>query len=132
MKKYNIVVNGTTYAVEVDEIKADGAPTPVPTPAAAPAPTAAPAATPAAAPTPAPAPAGPSAGAFSVNSPMPGTILDIKVSVGQPVNAGDILLILEAMKMENEIISPQAGIVDTIQVNKGSSVNSGDPLVTLK
>jgi biotin carboxyl carrier protein len=63
---------------------------------------------------------------------MPGTILDIKVKSGDAVTAGQILLILEAMKMENEIIAPSAGTIDTIQVSKGSSVNAGDVLLSIK
>jgi biotin carboxyl carrier protein len=63
---------------------------------------------------------------------MPGTILDIKVSPGQQVSAGDVLLILEAMKMENEIPAPKSGVIDTIQVAKGASVNAGDMLLTIK
>jgi biotin carboxyl carrier protein len=63
---------------------------------------------------------------------MPGTILDIKVKPGDAVKAGDVLLILEAMKMENEIIAPSAGTIDTIQVSKGSSVNAGDVLLSIK
>ena len=63
---------------------------------------------------------------------MPGTVLDIKVSEGQAVNSGDVVLILEAMKMENEITAPAAGTVDKILVSKGSSVNSSDVMVTLK
>jgi glutaconyl-CoA decarboxylase len=140
-KKYNITVNGNTYAVEVEEI--GGAPTvtaaaPVPAPAAAPAapapaPAPAPAAAAAPAATPAPAATGTaSAGATVVESPMPGTILDIKASAGQAVSEGQVLLILEAMKMENEIVAPQAGTVDAILVAKGASVNAGDGLVSLK
>ena len=106
MKKYNITVNGTTYAVEVEDL--GGAP--------APAAAAAPAA----------------GGAASITAPMPGTVLDVKVSEGQAVNAGDVVLILEAMKMENEISAPSAGTVDKIVAAKGSSVNSGDVLITLK
>lgn len=71
-------------------------------------------------------------GATTVNAPMPGTILDIKVNVGQPVKRGDVLLILEAMKMENEITAPQDGIVAAINISKGASVNTGDVLLSLK
>ncbi|MDR0854587.1 MAG: biotin/lipoyl-binding protein [Clostridiales Family XIII bacterium] len=133
MKKYNITVNGTAYEVEVEEVGG----TPVitssaPAPAVAHvAPTSAPAA-------PAPAPATPvasstpSAGAVEVESPMPGTILNVLVSQGQAVSDGDVLLILEAMKMENEIVAPQAGIVDAILVEKGATVNPGDVLISIK
>ncbi|MFR7985768.1 MAG: biotin/lipoyl-containing protein [Clostridia bacterium] len=128
MKKYNITVNGTVYAVEVEE--AGAAPS---APAAAPA-AAAPAPAPAApAPAPkAPAPAPAAAGGQTISAPMPGTIFDIKVTPGQAVNAGDVLIILEAMKMENEIMAPEAGTVDAVLVTKGASVNMGDALVTLK
>ena len=129
MKKYNITVNGTVYAVEVEE--AGAAPS---APAAAPA-----AAAPAPAPeAPAPAPKAPApvpaaaAGGQTISAPMPGTIFDIKVTPGQAVNAGDVLIILEAMKMENEIMAPEAGTVDAVLVTKGASVNMGDALVTLK
>jgi biotin carboxyl carrier protein len=63
---------------------------------------------------------------------MPGTVLDIKVKPGDAVTAGQVLLILEAMKMENEIIAPSSGTVDTIQVSKGASVNAGDILLSIK
>ena len=128
MKKYNITVNGTVYAVEVEE--AGAAPS---APAAAPA-AAAPAPAPAApAPAPkAPAPAPAAAGGQTISAPMPGTIFDIKVTPGQAVNAGAVLIILEAMKMENEIMAPEAGTVDAVLVTKGASVNMGDALVTLK
>lgn len=123
MKKYNITVNGTAYEVEVEEV--GGAVSAAPAPAAAPA---APAPAPAA-PKAAPAPSG---GANSVSAPMPGTVLEVKVTPGQAVNAGDVLVILEAMKMENEIMAPAAGTVDTVPAAKGASVNAGDVLVTLK
>jgi len=133
MKKYNIVVNGIAYAVEVEEVGSGTASAPAAAPA--PAPKAAPAPAAPAAPAPA-APAAPaaapSAGAQVVDCPMPGTILDIKVKPGDKVDAGQVLLILEAMKMENEIMAPAAGVVDTVQVSKGASVNAGDVLISLK
>jgi biotin carboxyl carrier protein len=63
---------------------------------------------------------------------MPGTILDIRVKSGDAVKAGDVLLILEAMKMENEIIAPSAGTIDTVQVSRGASVNAGDILLSIR
>lgn len=130
MKKFNITVNGKTYEVDVEEIGGVSAPAPVrrqEAPAAAPA---APvkAAAPAAAPAPAPAAV---EGGEAVTSPMPGTILDIKVKVGDTVADGTVLVILEAMKMENEIMASSAGSVLSINVNKGASVNSGDVLVVI-
>ena len=121
MKHYTITVNGTPYNVTVEETAAGAAPAPV----AAPAPKAAPAAAPA----PKAAPA--AAGAVAVNAPMPGTILDVKVVAGTAVKAGDVLVILEAMKMENEIVAPQDGTVAAVNVKKGDSVNSGDVLASL-
>ena len=119
MKRYTITVNGTAYDVTVDE--ANGA---VPAPVAA-----APAAAPAPAPKAAPAPA--AQGAIKVEAPMPGTILDVKVSNGASVNAGDVLCILEAMKMENEIVAPQAGTVASVSVSKGDSVEAGQVIISL-
>lgn len=130
MKKFNITVNGKTYEVDVEEIGGVSAPAPVrrqEAPAAAPAP--AKAAAPAPAPVAAPAPA--VEGGEAVTSPMPGTILDIKVNVGDSVADGAVLVILEAMKMENEIMASRAGKVLSINVNKGASVNSGDVLVVI-
>ena len=121
MKHFSITVNGTPYNVSVEEVAA-GAVAAAPIAAA---PKAAPVAAPKAA---APAPV---AGGTPVEAQLPGTILDIKVAVGQEVKAGDCLLVLEAMKMENDIVSPSAGKVASINVNKGDSVNSGDVLVTL-
>ena len=121
MKYYNISVNGVAYSVSVEETAAGAAPV---APAAAPAPKAAPA--------PAAAAAAPvSAGAVEVKAPMPGNILDVKVAAGASVKAGDVLVILEAMKMENEIVAPQDGTVASINVHKGDTVNSGDTLVSM-
>ena len=131
MKKYNITVNGTTYEVEVEEI--GGATVSAPAPRAA-APKAAPApraAAPAPKAAPAPAPAAAPAGGEAVSAPMPGTILDIKVSEGDTVASGDVLLILEAMKMENEIMAPVGGKVVSVNTSKGASVNPGDVLIVI-
>ena len=123
MKYYNITVNGVAYSVSVEETAAGAAPV-----AAAPAAPKAPAA-PAAAPK-AAAPAG-AAGAVSVKAPMPGNILDVKVAAGASVKAGDVLVILEAIKMENEIVAPQDGTVASVNVHKGDTVNSGNVLVSM-
>ncbi|MDY4897014.1 MAG: biotin/lipoyl-containing protein [Eubacteriales bacterium] len=119
MRKFHVNVNGTSYEVEVEEIAAGAAPAAAPVQAAAPA-----AAAPAAAATVA-------AGATSVTAPMPGNILDIKVKVGDTVDANTVVIMLEAMKMENEIYAGVAGKVTAINVTKGSTVNSGDVLVVI-
>ena len=128
MKKYNITVNGNTYEVVVEEVGGTAS-----APVAAPVFTA-PVATPAAAPAPAApkasAPAG-AAGANKVTSPMPGTILEVKVSAGQAVKKGDVVCVLEAMKMENDIPAPCDGVVASVNVQKGASVAANDVLVTL-
>ncbi len=132
MRKFNITVNGVSYEVEVEEVAGGAAPVaaaPAPVAAAPAAPVAAPAA-PKAAPAPAPK-AAPVAGGVKVSAPMPGTILDVKVAQGSAVKKGDILVILEAMKMENEILAAQDGTVAQVLVSKGASVNSGDVLVVL-
>ena len=122
MKKYNITVNGTTYEVVVEEAGSAPSAAPVFTaPVAAPA--AAPAATKAA-----PAVGG---GANKVTAPMPGTILDVKVSVGQSVKKGDVICVLEAMKMENDIPAPCDGVIASVNVQKGASVAANDVLATL-
>ena len=133
MRTFQVKVNGVSYQVEVEETAGGFAPAPQAAPAApAPVPAAAPAA-PAPAPVPAAAPvAAPVTGGEKINSPMPGTILDVRVSAGQSVKKGQVLCILEAMKMENEIISPRDGAVAQVVANKGASVNAGDPLMVLQ
>lgn len=126
MRKFMINVNGTSYNVEVEELGGFSAPVAAPiAPMAAPAPAAAPSASAA------PKAAAPVADGTQVQAPMPGNILDVKVSVGDTVAEGDVLLILEAMKMENDILAPAAGKVVSVQVAKGASVNSGDVLAVL-
>jgi len=113
MKKYRVNVNGTVYEVELEEITGAA-------PAAA-APVAAPAAAPAAAPV----------GGEKVCAPMPGTILSVNVSNGSAVKKGDVLMILEAMKMENEIMAPCDGTVTSVAAAKGAAVESGTLLCTI-
>ncbi|MDF2908002.1 MAG: hypothetical protein K0R34_3323 [Herbinix sp.] len=129
MKYYTITVNGNTYDVTVEEgARAASSNTPVAAPVAKPA--AAPTPKAAEAPAPAAAPSG-SAGNVKVSSPMPGKIVSVKATVGQAVKKGDVLLILEAMKMENEIVCPQDGTVASINVSAGQSVEAGNLLATL-
>ena len=119
MKNYTITVNGTVYDVTVEE--GTGASTP----ATAAAPKAAPKK---AAPKPA---ASAGAGAVKVNAPMPGKILSVKAAVGQAVKKGEVILVLEAMKMENEVVAPEDGTVASIDVAVGDSVEAGAVLATL-
>lgn len=128
--KYVVTLNNMTYEVEVEEGKAvllDEYEACVPV-AAAPAVEAAPATAPAAAPAPAPAAAAVTGAGEVVTAPMPGNILDIKVSEGAAVKAGDVVIILEAMKMENEIVAPQDGTITQIVAVKGSAVDTGAAL----
>ncbi len=127
MKNYRITVNGTAYDVAVEEL---GGSATVGTPAPA-APAAAVAAAPAAPSAPAPAAPAVGAGSVAVTAPMPGKILSVKASVGQAVKKGDVVLILEAMKMENEVVAPEDGTIASIDVSVGASVESGDTLATL-
>ena len=137
--KYVATLNGKKYEVEIERVDEYrpldrgaqvSAPAPIlaaaPAPKAAPAPAAAPA--PKAAPAPAPAP---SAGGQTVEAPMPGKILDIKVKVGDAVSYGQCVIVMEAMKMETEIVAPAAGTVAAINVSTGDSVETGAVLVTL-
>ena len=116
MKKYRVTVNGTAYEIELEELTG-----------AAPAASAA-----APAPAPAAAPAAAPAGGEQVTSPMPGTILSINVAAGDTVKRGQVLMILEAMKMENEIMCPCDGKVASVNTSKGSSVESGTLLCVIQ
>ena len=116
MKKYRVTVNGTAYEIQLEELTgaAPAAPAAAPAPADAPAPAAAP------------------AGGEQVTSPMPGTILDVKVTQGAAVKKGDVLMILEAMKMENEIMCPCDGKIASINTSKGAAVESGALLCVIQ
>ena len=119
MKNYTITVNGVAYNVTVEENTDNNQSAPqqsASTPAPAPAPKAAPA---------------PQGGSVSVEAPMPGNIIDVKTSVGATVAAGDVLIILEAMKMENNIVAPTTGTIASINVTKGDSVEAGQVLITM-
>ncbi len=119
MRSFTIKINGKTYNAEVEETT-QGA---VSSPVAKPAPKAA-------APAPAPAPAPVAAGSGSVQAPMPGTVIKTVVESGATVKAGETVLILEAMKMENDIMAPSAGVV-TVVAKPGQAVNTGDLLFTI-
>ena len=131
MKKYTITVNGTAYEVEVEEA---GVVASAPKAAAAPKAAPAPAPAPKAAPAPAPAPkaAAPvAAGATTVSAPMPGNVLSVNVKVGDAVQAGDVLMILAAMKMQNEIMAPADGTVSDVRVSAGQTVGTGDVMIVM-
>ena len=113
MKKYRVNVNGTAYEVEIEEMAG------------------APVAAPVAAPAAAPAPAASGAGESS-NAPMPGNILSVNVAAGDTVKKGQVLMVLEAMKMENEIMAPRDGKVTAVAVAKGAAVESGALLCTIQ
>ena len=113
MKKYKVNVNGTAYEVEIEEMTGAPAAAPVAAPAAAPAPFA-------------------SGAGESITSPMPGNILAVNVAAGDMVKKGQVLMILEAMKMENEIMAPRDGKVTAVAVTKGAAVESGALLCTIQ
>ncbi len=117
MRKFNITVNGKTYEVDVEEIGAVNAtvPSPVAAPAQAPIPTTVQA----------------PVGSKTVKAPMPGTIVSVKVNVGDTVKNGDLVAVLEAMKMENEIFADCDGKVTMINASAGASVNTGDAIVSI-
>lgn len=139
MRKFYIKVNGKSYEVEVEEVSGNSSvsfPQTVPSPMTAPLTVSIPQENPAQeAPKPViiptTSPVSMPADATNISAPMPGTILDINVAIGDSVKDSDVLLILEAMKMENEILAPKAGKIVAIQVVKGSSVNTGDILVSI-
>lgn len=125
MKRFLIRINGKTYDAEV-EVVGTSASAPVAAPAAAP--VAAPAAAPAA---PAPAAAPAAGGPANVTSPLPGTVLRLCKNTGDSVAAGEVVMIVESMKMENEVVAPEAGRIASIAVAAGSAINTGDLLFTL-
>ncbi len=132
MRKFNVTVNGTLYEVEVEELSGAADHTSAAAePGAAPKPAPA-SSTPVSAPAPKAAAPASVAGSVKVSSPMPGTILSIHVTPNQTVKKGDLLCMLEAMKMENEIFAPQDGTVATVNVQKGASVKTGELLFTLR
>lgn len=118
MKKYNVTVNGTAYEITLEAVDASDVKAAAPKAAAAPA----------AAPAPA---AKPATGGETVSSPMPGTILSVNVTNGATVKKGDVLMVLEAMKMENEIMSPCDGTVTSVNVSKGAAVETGAVLCVI-
>ena len=124
MKQYKVTVNGTLYEITLEVV--EGAEL-----AAAPAPATAPAPAPAAAPAAAPAPAAVPAGGETICAPMPGNILSVNVKAGDAVKKGDVLMILEAMKMENEIMAPADGTVVSVNATAGSTVDTGAVLCVL-
>lgn len=117
MRKFIVNVNGIGYEVEVEEVTGNSA-----APAAPKAP---------AAPAAQKAPTAPAAGSKPITAPMPGTILSVNVNSGDTVKSGQVLIVLEAMKMENEIFAPKAGTVAAVNVTKGQSVDTGATMVVL-
>lgn len=133
MKKFRVTVNGTSYDVEVETLEEGVSSSPAPKVKSAPKPTPKPKAQP----KPAPKKKAPKkestpvAGGSAVEAPMPGTILNVNVSEGDSIASGDVLLILEAMKMENEIKSEVSGTVKTVNINEGDAVETGEALIVI-
>ena len=121
MKKYNITVNGTTYEVVVEEVESTESATTRFTPSTSAITHSPKASTHKSA----------SSNTISITAPMPGTIIDVNVYVGQVIKKGDVICVLEAMKMENDIPSPQDGVVASVNVQRGSNVNANDIIITL-
>lgn len=136
MRRFCITVNGKSFDVEVEEIRGGAAPAARP---AAPAPRTvnpAPVSAPAAKPVPAPAPAaaasaGPAMSGEVVATPLPGSVLRVLKKQGDAVKAGDVIVVVEAMKMENEIVSPRDGVIADMRATQGMSVQTGDSLFSL-
>ena len=132
MKYFNITVNGVLHQVSAEEVSAPGVPAPKAPGVNTPVDTAAPAPPPAAAPASAHVQSVPTGGEGLLKAPMPGTIVAVEKAVGQVVSAGDVVIVLEAMKMENEIYAPRSGTISQIYINKGDTVSAGDPMLLIE
>lgn len=130
IKTYNIKINGKQYSVEVEEVSSSGVAVSSPVQTAEPAPVVQPSSQPVSQPASEPVKAPVAAGANTVKAPMPGTILKVNCKAGDAIKKGDVLCVLEAMKMENDIKASEDGTVSAVHVTQGASVNTGDALVS--